>query len=93
MSFSKTHSVQSILLKAEIIDVEVDISRGLYAFSVVGLPDKGVEESKDRVSAAIKNSGYKSPKEKTIKLLYLWRLLTLKKKVLFLIYLLPFHTY
>lgn len=67
MSFSKTHSAQSVLLKAEIVDVEVDISRGLYAFSVVGLPDKAVEESKDRVSAAIKNSGFESPKQKNHK--------------------------
>ena len=45
------------------ISVETDISRGtLYAFSIVGLPDKAVEEARDRVSAAIKNSGYKSPK-------------------------------
>lgn len=67
MSFAKTHSVQSVLLKAEIVDVEVDISRGLYAFSIVGLPDKAVEESKDRVSASIKNSGFESPKQKNHK--------------------------
>ena len=42
--------------------IEVDLSRGLHAFNVVGLPDKAVDESKDRVSGAIKNSGYKSPK-------------------------------
>jgi magnesium chelatase family protein len=67
VSFSKTHSAQPVLLKAEIIDVEVDISRGLHNFSIVGLPDKGVEESKDRVSAAIKNSGFTSPKQKNHK--------------------------
>jgi magnesium chelatase family protein len=67
MSFSKTYSAQPVALKAEIIDVEVDLSKGLNAFNVVGLPDKAVEESKDRVSAAIKNSGFDSPKQKNQK--------------------------
>jgi magnesium chelatase family protein len=46
----------------------VDLSKGLHAFSIVGLPDKGVEESRDRVAAAIKNSGFKSPKQKNQKI-------------------------
>ena len=64
---SKVHSAQTLLLKAKIIDIEVDLARGLHSFSIVGLPDKAVEESKDRISAAIKNSGYKSPKSKNEK--------------------------
>jgi magnesium chelatase family protein len=68
MSFAKVYSAQPVLLNAEIIDIEVDLSKGLYAFSVVGLPDKAVEESKDRVSAAIKNTGFKSPKQKNQKI-------------------------
>jgi magnesium chelatase family protein len=67
MSFAKVHSAQTSLLKAHIIDIEVDISKGLYSFSIVGLPDKAVEESRDRISAAIKNSGFKSPKNKNQK--------------------------
>jgi magnesium chelatase family protein len=63
MSFSKVHSAQTSLLKAQIIDIETDISKGLNSFTVVGLPDKAVEESRDRVSAAIKNSGFTSPKQ------------------------------
>ena len=55
------------MLEAEIIDIEVDVGNGLYAFSVVGLPDKAVEESRDRVSAAIKHSGFKAPKNKNQK--------------------------
>jgi magnesium chelatase family protein len=47
--------------------VEVDLSQGLHSFSVVGLPDKAVEESKDRISAAIKNSGFVSPQKKNQK--------------------------
>ncbi|TSC68393.1 MAG: magnesium chelatase family protein [Parcubacteria group bacterium Gr01-1014_72] len=64
MPFAKVGSGQANLLSAGLITVEVDLSKGLHAFSIVGLPDKGVEESKDRVSAAIKNSGFKSPKHR-----------------------------
>lgn len=67
MSFAKTYSAQPVGLQAGIIDVEVDLSKGLNAFTVVGLGDKAVEESKDRVSAAIKNSGFTPPKQKNQK--------------------------
>lgn len=43
------------------VDVEVDISRGLPSFSIVGLPDTACRESSKRVIAAIKNSGYTLP--------------------------------
>ncbi|MCK5021869.1 MAG: YifB family Mg chelatase-like AAA ATPase [Candidatus Pacebacteria bacterium] len=70
MHFSKLHSAQINMLKAYIIDIEVDISKNtLNAFSIVGLPDKAIEESKDRVSAAIKNNGFKSPKSKNQKVI------------------------
>jgi len=49
--FSKVFSAQTNLLNAHIIDIEIDITKKtLYKFSVVGLPDKAVEESRDRVS-------------------------------------------
>lgn len=67
MSFAKVHSAQINLLKPYIVDVEVDISKGLHSFTIVGLPDKGVEEARDRVASAIKNSGFKSPKAKNQK--------------------------
>ncbi|MCC7004638.1 YifB family Mg chelatase-like AAA ATPase [Candidatus Nomurabacteria bacterium] len=67
MSFSKVYSSQTSLLRPQIVDIEVDLSKGLHSFSIVGLPDKAVEESRDRVSAAIKNSGFKSPKNKNQK--------------------------
>lgn len=61
----KVHSAQVVGLKGTIIDVEVDMAPGfLHHFAVVGLPDKAVEESKDRISAAIKNSGFVSPQKK-----------------------------
>ncbi len=44
-----------------LIDVEVDISAGLPTFSTVGLPDAAVKESKDRVVAAVRNSGFNFP--------------------------------
>jgi magnesium chelatase family protein len=69
MGFSKCFSAQAVGLNAHIVCVEVDISKGMASFSVVGLPDKSVDESKDRISAAIKNSGYKSPKAKNQKII------------------------
>jgi magnesium chelatase family protein len=48
-------------IDAYIVQVEVDIARGLPAFSTVGLPEGAVRESKDRVKSAIKNSGFEFP--------------------------------
>ncbi len=58
MSFARVFSAQITLLDAHLITIEIDVSKGLHAFSIVGLPDKAVEESKDRVSAALKNSQF-----------------------------------
>ena len=69
MSFAKVYSAQVNLLSGQIVTIEVDLSRGLHAFSIVGLPDKAVDESKDRVSSAIKNSGFGSPKAKNQKII------------------------
>ena len=43
------------------VTVEVDIRRGLPAFTIVGLPDRAVRESRERVRAALKNSGFEFP--------------------------------
>ncbi len=51
-------------IDAYIVDVEVDISQGLPSFATVGLPEGAVRESKDRVKAAIKNSGYHFPSDR-----------------------------
>lgn len=67
MSIAVSFSAHLVGLHAEIITVEVDIANGLHAFAVVGLGDRSVGEAKDRISAAIKNSGYKSPKQKNQK--------------------------
>ncbi len=51
-------------VNAYLVRVETDIDRQLPSFSTVGLPDMAVKESKDRVMAAIKNSGYPIPRKK-----------------------------
>ncbi len=61
--FSRVYAAQTVGLSATIVNVETDIVKNtLYAFSVVGLPDKAVEEARDRVGAAIKNIDFSSPK-------------------------------
>jgi predicted ATPase with chaperone activity len=50
MSFSRIYSAQTYLLKGKIVTVEVDITKNtLHTFTLVGLPDKSVDESKDRM--------------------------------------------
>lgn len=61
-SFARTYGAQPSLPKGHLVSVEADLARGLHAFSIVGLPDKAVEEARDRVASAIKNSGLTSPK-------------------------------
>ena len=61
--YSKTFAAQPVGSGAEIVIVEADLTRGLHSFSIVGLADKAVEEARDRVSAAIRHSGHKSPKQ------------------------------
>ncbi len=59
------YSGQIVGLSGVPIEVEIDLTPGqLHHFSIVGLPDKAVEESKERVSAAIKNSGFRAPQKK-----------------------------
>lgn len=60
--FAKVFSIQPGFPTSEHIVIESDLSKGLYSFSVVGLPSKAVEESRDRMSSAIKYSGFSSPK-------------------------------
>src|SRR5688500_2554567 len=48
-------------IEAVTIQVEVDVSFGLPAFAMVGLPDAGIRESRDRIRSAIRNSGFEFP--------------------------------
>jgi len=61
--YAKTLAAQPVGAVAELVTVEADLTRGLHAFAVVGLADKAVEEARDRVSAAVRHTGYKPPKQ------------------------------
>ncbi|HDQ03473.1 MAG TPA: ATP-binding protein [Deltaproteobacteria bacterium] len=60
--FVKVFSMSIVGMDSHPVFVEVDISQGLPQFATVGLPDASVKESKDRIKAAIKNSGYRFPR-------------------------------
>ena len=59
--YGKTISYAIQGINALEVTVEADIKGGLFKFSIVGLPSNSIKESRDRVSAAIKNSGFKFP--------------------------------
>lgn len=61
MALATVHSRAQTGLDAPPVTVEVDLSPGLPALTIVGLPETAVKESKDRVRAAINNSGYSFP--------------------------------
>lgn len=59
---ARIFSVATVGLDGVSVEVELDIlSQGLHHFTLVGLPDASVKESRDRVSSAIKNSGFRPP--------------------------------
>ena len=58
---AKTRTCAVVGLDGFVVEVEVDISPGLPAFNIVGLPDTAVQESRERVRAAIRNSGSEFP--------------------------------
>lgn len=60
---AKIFSATTIGITAHLVDVEVDLSFGMIQFHIVGLPDKAINESKDRVRAAFKNSGFRLPEK------------------------------
>ncbi|MDE1924990.1 MAG: YifB family Mg chelatase-like AAA ATPase [Patescibacteria group bacterium] len=68
MQYARVYGAQTSLLNPQLVSIETDLSRGLHAFTLVGLPDKSVEESRDRVAAAIKHSGFDSPKSRNQKI-------------------------
>lgn len=57
MTLAKVNSAAVVGLDGQLVDVEVDISAGLPAMTIVGLPDTAVQEAKERVRAAVRNSG------------------------------------
>ena len=58
---AKSRTCAVVGLDGFVVEVEVDISPGLPAFNIVGLPDTSVQESRERVRAAIRNSGHEFP--------------------------------
>ncbi len=58
---AKVYSCAVIGLEGAIVEVEVDTTNGLPSFVVVGLPDAAVQESRERVQAAIRNAGFYFP--------------------------------
>ena len=58
---AKTKTCAVVGLDGYIVEVEVDISPGLPSFTIVGLPDTAVQEARERVRAAIRNSGSEFP--------------------------------
>lgn len=63
MHFTSIKSAFVSGLKAKIVKVECDIGRGINSFSLIGLGDKAIEESKDRVCSALRNSDFSNPKQ------------------------------
>lgn len=58
---ARVDSAETVGLLPIIVSVEVDISKGIHSFSMVGLAGKATEEARDRITAAIKNSGFPAP--------------------------------
>ncbi|NIS82678.1 MAG: YifB family Mg chelatase-like AAA ATPase [Anaerolineales bacterium] len=61
---AKVHAAAIVGLEGAIVEVEVDTSRGLPSFTIVGLPDTAVQESRERVQAAVKNAGLFFPRQR-----------------------------
>jgi magnesium chelatase family protein len=59
--FAKTLSGAVVGIEAALVEVQCDISPGLPSFTIVGLPEKEVQESRERIRSAIRNSGYEFP--------------------------------
>ncbi len=62
MGAARVYSAQPVYLNAEKVTIEADLSKGLHSFSIVGLADKALDESRERVAVALKNARFDSPK-------------------------------
>ena len=61
---SKIYSSATYGIDAYIVEVETNVEKNIPSFTIVGLPDNAIKESRERVSAAIKNSGFEFPIKK-----------------------------
>ncbi|MFE9612563.1 YifB family Mg chelatase-like AAA ATPase [Streptomyces sp. NPDC006012] len=64
MAFARTCSVALVGVEGVVVEVQADLEPGVAAFTLVGLPDKSLSESRDRVRAAVVNSGGSWPSKK-----------------------------
>ncbi|MER7676252.1 YifB family Mg chelatase-like AAA ATPase [Streptomyces sp. NPDC096934] len=64
MAFARTCSVALVGVEGVVVEVQADLEPGVAAFTLVGLPDKSLSESRDRVRAAVVNSGAVWPQKK-----------------------------
>lgn len=64
MGFARTCSVALVGVEGVVVEVQADLEPGVAAFTLVGLPDKSLSESRDRVRAAVVNSGVSWPSKK-----------------------------
>ncbi|MEU0841174.1 ATP-binding protein [Streptomyces sp. NPDC005962] len=64
MGFARTCSVALVGVEGVVVEVQADLEPGVAAFALVGLPDKSLVESRDRVRAAVVNSGAAWPQKK-----------------------------
>ena len=69
MSVTPVFTIQPNVLTGTVISIEADLTRGLHSFSIVGLAGKATLEARDRVSTALKHSGFPSPKSQNHKII------------------------
>lgn len=63
MGFARACSVALVGVEGVVVEVQADLEPGVAAFTLVGLPDKSLVESRDRVRAAVVNSGAEWPQK------------------------------
>lgn len=64
MALAKVNSAAVVGLEGRLVEVEVDTSSGLPSMNIVGLPDAAVQEARERVRSAIRNSGFNFPRNR-----------------------------
>ena len=64
MALARTHSVALVGVEGHLVEIEADIAQGLPATILVGLPDTALREARDRIRAAIVNTGESWPQTK-----------------------------
>jgi magnesium chelatase family protein len=66
MPIARAYAVALLGVEGHVVEIEADLGKGLPKFHLLGLPDASLHESKDRVRAAVVNSGFTWPNEKIV---------------------------